>query len=251
MFIRQALALLLVFTLAFPVWASPTVVGNVASSESATVRGAALTPGSTVFSGDTIEVGPKGIARIALTGGAQVQVGGNSQVRLTKTSDTVQVTIDRGLAAFLTTEKSGVEAILGDATIRPANAMPAIAVINVRSPQEAVIAAQKGSLWITTAHDSKTVTLKEGEGAEVTLSQDKTQDNSPQTQTPEEEKKKKKKKPAGVIPPAGSTWTVGKVVTIALILGGVATAIGFLLGQSEVKLSQTEKCTAVSPFKCP
>lgn len=250
MFIRQALALLLVLMLTFPAWASPTVVGNVASSDSATVRGAGLTPGSTVFSGDTIAVGPKGTARIALTGRAQVEMGGNSQVRLTRTSDTVQVTIDRGLAAFLTTEKSGVEAILGDATIRPANAMPAIAVINVRSPQEAIIAAQKGSLWITTAHDSKTVTLKEGEGAEVTLSQDKTQDNSPQTQTPEEEKKKKKK-PAGIILPAGSTWTAGKVVTIALILGGVATAIGFLLGQSEVKLSQTVKCTAVSPFKCP
>ncbi len=51
--------------------------------------------------------------------------------------------------------------------------------------------------------------------------------------------------------PAGSTWTAGKVVTIALILGGVATAIGFLLGQNEVKLTQTQKCTAVSPFKCP
>jgi len=237
MFVRQALCLLLVATLAFPAWASSTVVGNVASSESATVRGTGLTPGSTVFSGDTIEVGPKGIARIALTGGAQVQLGGSSQVQLTKTSAAVQVTIDRGLAAFLTTEKSAVEAILGDATIRAASGTPAIGVVNVRSPREAVIAAQKGTLLISTAHDSKTVTLREGEGAKVTLA---------------DEEPKRKRRGAATLP-AGSapSWSAGKVVIIALILGGAATAIGFLLGQSEVQLSQQQKCVAVSPFRCP
>jgi hypothetical protein len=247
MFARQALALLLVLTLAFPAWAVPIVVGNVASSESATVRGTALAPGSTVFSGDTIEVGPKGIARLALTDGAQVQIAGDSQVRLTKTSDTIQLTVDRGLTAFLATEKSAIEALLGDATIRPANGTAAIGVINVRSPETAVIAAQKGTLLISTAHDSKTVTLREGQGAEVTLAQDNPQ------QTPEEKKKKKRggaAVPGGSAAPAGS-WSAGKVVIIAIILGGVATATGFLLGRSEVELTQQQKCLVVSPFRCP
>jgi hypothetical protein len=237
MFIRQVLALFLAFTLAFPAWATPTVIGNVSNSESATVRGTSLTPGSTVFSGDTIEVGPKGVARIALHGGAQVQVGANSQIRLTKTPDTVQVTIDRGLAAFLSTDKSGVEAILGDATIRPADGTAAVAVINLRSPQSAVIAAQKGTLLIRTAHDSKTVTLREGDGAEVTLAPENAQD-------------KHHKKGTGAAP-AGSSWSVGKVVIIAAILGGAATAIGFILGHNEVQLTEQQKCNVVSPFRCP
>ncbi len=237
---RQLLAWLLALTLASPAGAASTVVGNVASSESATVRGTALTPGSTVFSGDTIEVGPKGIARVALTDGAQVQMAGNSQVRLTKSSETIQLTIDRGLTAFLTTEKSALEALLGDATVRPAKGTAAIGVINVRSPETAVIAAQKGTLLISTAHDSKTVTLREGQGAEVTLAPDNPQ------QTPEEKKKKK----GGAAVPGGS-WSAGKVVIIAAILGGVATGIGFLLGQNEVELTQQQKCLAVSPFRCP
>jgi len=240
MFARQALVFLLVLTLAFPAWAAPTVVGNVASSESATVRGTALTPGSTVFSGDTIDVGPKGIARLALTDGAQVQMAGNSQVRLTKTSDTIQLTIDRGLTAFLTTEKSAIEALLGDATIRPANGTAAIGVINVRSPETAVIAAQKGTPLISTAHDSKTVTLREGQGAEVTLAPDNAQP------TPEEKKKRR----GGAAVPAGS-WSAGKVIIIGAILAGVATGVGFLLGRNEVDLTQQQKCLVVSPFRCP
>ena len=78
MFARQVLALLLVLLLAFPAWGDPNIVGSVASSQSATVRGTNLTPGSTIFSGDTIEVGAHGSAWITLPGGAQVQVAENS-----------------------------------------------------------------------------------------------------------------------------------------------------------------------------
>ncbi len=169
MFARQALALLLVLLLAFPAWGDPNVVGSVASSEAATVRGTNLTPGSTIFSGDTIEVGAWGSAWITLTGGAQVQVAENSQVRLMKTTASIQLTVDRGGASFRTLEKSPVEARLGDATIRSADGLPAVGLINVRNAQSAVIAAEKGTLVVTTAHDFKTVTLREGEGAEVIL----------------------------------------------------------------------------------
>ncbi len=229
---RQALAVILVLLIAFPAWGDLSVVGNVAGSQSATVRGASLTPGSTIFSGDTIEVGPHGSARIALTDGAQVQLAEQSQVRLAKSADKVQLTIDRGLASFRTAEKSGLEALLGDATIRSANAMPTVGIISVRSPQSAIIAAQKGALLISTAHDAKSLTLREGEAAEVKL-------------VPEQDKDKRKGAAAA---PAGS-WTAGKVVILAVILAGTVTGIGVLLGQSEVQLSQTEKQNAVSPFR--
>ena len=102
---RQALTLLLASVLASPAWGDPNVVGNISTSKAATVRGTTLRPGSTIFSGDTIGVGPQGGARITLTGGGQVQVAANSQVRLTKLTDRIQLIIDRGTASFRTVEQ--------------------------------------------------------------------------------------------------------------------------------------------------
>lgn len=169
MLTKQALALILFLILAVPAWANPIVVGSVSRSQAATVRGAELTPGHTIFSDDTIVVGMHGSAWIALTGGAQVQLGENSQVSLTKTTDRVQLTIDRGLASFRTAENSEFAALLGEATIRSANGMPAVGIISVRNPQSAIIAAKKGALLVSTAHDSKSVTLEEGQAVEIAL----------------------------------------------------------------------------------
>lgn len=234
MVVRQALALLMVLTLAFPAWGDANIVGSVASSQSATVRGAELTPGSTVFSGDTINVGTRGGARIALPGGAQVQMGENSQISLNRADGRIQLAIARGLVSFRTAEKAEVETLLADATIRSADGLPVIGIINWRSPNSAVVAAQKGVLLITTGDESKSLTLRAGEGAELTLAQDKDQEN---------EKNKKKRRAAG------GYWPASKVVAAALILGGAATAIGILLGRGEV--DQANKGNAISPFRFP
>jgi hypothetical protein len=238
---RNGLAVLLASLLAFPGYGDPSAVGSFTGGQSASIRGVSLSPGATVFSGDAIEVGTGGSARIALAGGSQVQVGQESQIRLEKTSNRVQLFIDRGIASFRTGGDSGVEALLADATIRSADGTPAVGIVQIRSPQAAVIAAQKGALVISIAHDGKNVVLREGDGAEVTLAQDTQQT---------EQQKNKKKKPAGVALPAGSMST-GKVVLIAAIIGGVATAIGLLLAQNETQQSDKDKCNAVSPFKCP
>src|SRR5574337_159087 len=103
---RKPLAATLVLLLAFPAWGEPSVVGNIASSQAATVRGTSVTPGSTIFSGDIIEVGARGSARLALVGEAQLQVAQNSQVRLTKTSEVIQVAVERGGISFRAAEKS-------------------------------------------------------------------------------------------------------------------------------------------------
>lgn len=234
---RQALTLLLASVLASPAWGDPNVVGNVSTSKAATVRGTTLRPGSTIFSGDTIEVGPQGGARITLTGGGQVQVAANSQVRLTKLTDRIQLIIDRGTASFRTVEQSPVEALLGDATIRSANGFPAVGIVSVRNAQSAMIAAQKGTLLVSTAHDSGSVTLREGEGAEVTL--------VPET---DEDKDKRKKKGGAV--PAGSL-TAGMIVKVAAILAIATTAIGFILGHYDPSHTTMQNCNAVSPFRCP
>jgi hypothetical protein len=231
---KQALTLLLTSVLAHPAWGNPNVVGNISTSKATAVRGTSVTPGSTIFSGDTIEVGPQGSAWIILTGGAQVQVDENSQVRLTKLTDRIQLTIDRGTASFRTVEQSPVEALLGDATIRSANSWPAVGIVSVRNAQSAMIAAQKGALLITTAHDSGSVTLREGETGEVTL-------------IPETDEERKKK--GGVIP-AGSL-TAGMTAKVTVILVALTTTIGFIRGHYDPSHTVTQNCNAVSPFRCP
>ncbi len=244
MFARQVLAVLLALLLALPAWGEPNVVGNVVSSRSASVRGASLTPGSTILSGDTIDVGPQGRAWITLARGAQVYVSENSLVSLAKTPDEIQLTVHRGGASFRTAEKSPVEALLGDATVRSADGLPAVGIINVRDSQSGVIAAEKGTLLITTEHDSKSVTLREGEGAEVTL--------VPQQDTDQEKEKKKKKRgaaAAGTVP--GGSLTAGKAVIIAAIVGGATVGIAVWLLNREPSNTVQSNCNAVSPFRCP
>jgi hypothetical protein len=236
MFSRQLLAVLLVLMLAFPAWASPNIVGNVSSSESATVRGTNLTPGSTILSGDAIEVGARGSAQILLVGGAQLRMLEDSQVRVTRTTDVIQVSVQRGVASFRTAENSSVEALLADATIRSADRLPAVGIISVRSPQSAMIAAEKGTLLITTAHDSKSVTLHEGDAAEVTL-------------VPEKAKDRDKDKGGGAVPAGASS--AARVVLIAIIVGGAITAAALLLGRGGTQLTTQQKCNSVSPFRCP
>ena len=236
MFSRQLLAVLLALVLAFPAWASPNIVGNVSSSESATVRGTNLTPGSTILSGDAIDVGARGSAQILLVGGAQLRMLEDSQVRVTRTTDVIQVSVQRGVASFRTAENSSVEALLADATIRSADGLPAVGIISVRSPQSAMIAAEKGTLLITTAHDSKSVTLHEGDAAEVTL-------------VPEKAKDRDKDKGRGAVP-AGAT-SAARVVLIAIIVGGAITAAALLLGRGGTQLTTLQKCNSVSPFRCP
>lgn len=217
MMAKQALVGLLVPVLAFAAVAVPSPLGNVTSSQAAYVRGVVLAPGSTIFSGDTIEVSAGGNARITLAGGAQIQLGEMSQIQLLRNNDKIQLAMGRGIVSFRTEGSAGAEALLADATIRPADGAPAVALIQVRSPDSAVIAAHKGSLVILTAHDGKSVTLREGDGVEVKMASD---DPPPQAS---------KKKPAGTAVP-GAPLASGKMIVYMALIAGAATAIGLLLG---------------------
>ena len=96
---KHLLAMAVLLFAAVSVSAKQAVVGSVLSSQGATVHGANLKAGSTIFSGDTIEVGPKGSAVIALPNGGQVQVSADSQVSLSKTADSIELSINKGHAS--------------------------------------------------------------------------------------------------------------------------------------------------------
>ncbi len=226
MALRKLLAGLLALLLAFPACADNSVVGTVVRSELANLQGARLVPGSTLFSGDSIQVDSGGAARILLADGALLQLAEGSLVRLMRAGANTQVIIERGGVALRSTQTAPVEAVLGDATIRPADAAPTVGIIHTRGPDGAWIVAEKGRLNLRLAHDGSVTTLREGEAAEVRLL----------AETP------------GAQGAPGGQTSARRVIILALILGGVATAIAALLANQE---PVTNNCNAVSPFRCP
>ena len=233
---RQAIAATFILLLAFPLWGRPKPIGHVASCHAATVRGASLTPGSTVFSGDSIEVADQGEASVALAGGSQVHLGENSRVCFTKTAEAVRVTVERGGMSFRTGDKAFVEALLGDLTIHPVNGAVTVATIQVRNPQSALIAAEQGTLLLRTSRGSRSLTLRPGEGVEVTLIPGNAAEST--------------RNGCSADPPPPGSWTAGTVAVVGVTLAGVTTAVGLLLRRKGRRLSDQDACNAVSPFRC-
>ena len=95
---RSAACLCIFLLLAVSVRAKPVPIGTVSSCKAASVHGTSLVPGSTIFSGDAIDVGPGGSAWIAVPGGDQVRVFENSAVIFTSNEKSIEVTVTRGLA---------------------------------------------------------------------------------------------------------------------------------------------------------
>ena len=244
MIVRRGLAVLLIAILAVPAAASPTKnspavsspIGTFSYSDSANVGGAGALAGTTVFSGDLIEVGPRGSAGILLNGGMQVRVSSASRLRLkelTGAKNEVEMEMFTGAAQFRSSETAQVVGRLADATVRAKGAKPAVGIISVLNRQRAIIGAEKGELLLSTAHDGRSVTLREGESVEVLLA-DPPAPGKPQ---------------AGA---AGASVMSGKVVAIiGIVAAGIAVGIDVKLAMDNKGLSDVEKQNLISPFKFP
>jgi hypothetical protein len=235
--LRKFLAFFLVAALAFPAWGeSSGVVGVAVDSSRTTVRGLPLAAGSTLFSGDDVSVDKKGDAKIALSGGGQVELLGNSAAMLTRAQTAVQMLLQRGSATFHSVPGSPVEALMADATIRAQGGRSAVALITMESADSAVVVAQKSALEIATAHDAGTLRVPEGSAARITLTseQDAGQNgqNGGQGTTP----------PA----PAGKRHKKRFALVVLLVGGGLTTA-GLILAHREPQV--TNVISEVSPFQ--
>lgn len=231
--VRQGLAVLLALFLACPVWAHPSdprVVGTAGTSQFATVRGSALLAGGTIFSGDRIDVKKNGVLAVAVAGGAQVRVGPESSVQFTRAGEKTVLEIGRGSAAFRIPDQAPFEAAMSGAILRAAGTEPLVSVVVVRNEKSAMIAVEKGTLAVASA--TKNFTLKEGEGAEVTL--------EPSPEPPQWGDGRKAK-----------TLSGRRIALFAIIAGGTITAIAIYLNTQDRGLSDTQKRNAVSPFRFP
>jgi hypothetical protein len=234
MVLRKGLAAFLVFVAISPAWGAAEPVGSVTSTNATSVRDTKLTAGSTVFNGDVLSVSDHGAAQIALSSGAQAEILGRSSVRLIKTADAIQVTVDRGQASFHTSGNKKITAMVADATVRPAGPAETAAIVQSLSATHAIVAAEKGSLLVTTAHDGKTITLNEGEAADFSATADPSQGTPP---------------PAGHSA-AGLSAISGHVLIWTVVIVGAAAAVSaYLVSRSENTPSTQQLQNEISPAK--
>ena len=145
MLCRKILVAIMVLVTVSPAWGGGEPLGSVVSSNEATVRDSALQARAPPFSSATSFPSRRAAgAQIAINGGGQAEVLSNSAVRLTKDGDKVQIVVDRGQASFRSSGATGMTALVGDVSVRPASGAETAAVIQSLSETHAVIAAQKG-----------------------------------------------------------------------------------------------------------
>jgi hypothetical protein len=231
--LRKILVGVLSVAIVSPAWGGGEPLGSITSSQNATVRDTKLMTGSTLFNGDVISVGEHGASQIALSGGAQAEILASSLVRIMKADNKIRIAVG-GQASFHTSGATNMELMVADATVRSGDNGASSAVIQSLSNTHAVIAAEKGALVFTTAHDGKSYTLREGEAADLSVAREEQQGGGPA--------------PAGKSAPRGVNNKKAVIWTVVILSAGVAIA-AYLLVRREVQLSPTQLGNEISPTK--
>ena len=229
--LRQLTAAFLIAFLASPAWTQAQVAGTIITSQSATTRDAPLLPGSTVFSGESVAVGQSGRAQIALSGGGRIEVLAASTVLLARNSAGVDFTIQRGAVSFMGAPAGAIETIWGDATIRPADPV-AVGLIHLESSDAITLAAIKGKLTISTAHDAKSVDVPEGSAVRIALAD---APGAPQDQ-------------GGAAPAGRAAPPIAKIAIIAFLIGAAFLAAFLLIASHEPTETTQQLASEISPY---
>jgi hypothetical protein len=228
---RQLTAAFLIAFIASPAWTQAPVAGTIVASQSATTRDAPLLPGSTVFSGESVAVGQSGRAQIALSGGGRIEVLADSTVLLARNSAGVDFTLQRGAVSFMGAPAGAIETIWGDATIRPADPV-AVGLIHLESSDAITLAAIKGKLTISTAHDARSVDVPEGSAVRITLAD---APDAPQNQ-------------GGAAPAGRAAPPIPKIAIIAFLIGAAFLAAFLWIAAHEPTETTQQLASEISPY---
>jgi hypothetical protein len=216
---RKFVALLLVSLIAIPGYGNPAAVGIVQGSTAAMVRGADLVQGTTVYSGDVVEVGSNGSAQIAFTGASQVMMLENTRVQFLSSAakEPVRVNVEDGYAKFRSTAAAPVVAMLGDATVRTENA-DGVGTVQIINSHSALISAVKGNLLISTMANPTITIVPEGMALTVQMVNDSSAQSGGSAGA------------SGTPPPANNNHKNRKIL-VGVIIVGAALGIGLAIEQ--------------------
>jgi hypothetical protein len=187
----------------------------------------ALSPGTTVYAGDRVDVGREGAALVALGRGSQVLVGEQSRLLLVERDSRIAAELESGRAS-LRLAGGHLAGVIGDAQVRAAGDA-AVANLGFASDTKAIIFAERGELLVTAEAIGEMVRLREGEALELTLAEPAQMQGDVE---PDAQRRR-------------------RVLVWGLVFGGAAGAAALAIALNRDKLSDKQKRDAVSPFQFP
>lgn len=178
---REIVAGVLAFCMAaMPLMGAPAeILGTIVTAEGASVWGAGVAPGTTVFSGDKLATSDAGSLQVR-TAAARFQLEKASIATIDRTQGIPSATLLRGAAVFSTANANAFALNVANAAIRPKSDIPTIGEVAVLSVKVLVVKCTRGALTITVGDDSREI--PEGSAYRVVL--DPTLSGDPQEQPP-------------------------------------------------------------------
>jgi hypothetical protein len=200
-----------------------SAVGQMQTKGTAEINGTPASPESTIFAGDRISTEKDTTVYLALSGGEQVLLPGESKALLRRADSQVTIRLERGALAVVGNASTSVVVEANGARIRASQA-GSIFEVAIHDRRLEVF-ARKGAALVEAA--DRTVAVPEGKRLDATM--------SPSAQQ-------------GVAPASGSFETF-------MLLTGVAAGIaGLAMGIAAITRPNPNDCKAVSPsgqVTCP
>jgi hypothetical protein len=145
----------------------PAVIGEVEISTSATLNGAPLPGGVTIFDGDVVATGPNGEAVVRLLPDDEVVLNEKTSVAFSKAQDRVRLILRRGTLVLQNNGKGPVAVVTPKFVIQPAQPGNARLYVGLMADQSTYIEASQGNMLIVDESSGKSYLLLEGQNTLV------------------------------------------------------------------------------------
>ncbi len=132
-------------------------LGLVAKAQNALVGNAALTEGSTIFSGDELSTGDGGSLLLRI-GSLALELQASSAVHIYKTPYGAIVELDRGTVVYTTPGNTeNIVIVANDVRVTPASSYPDFGRVSIDDPCNVTVFSQRGQANVQTGNDSHLV----------------------------------------------------------------------------------------------
>ncbi len=141
-----------------PVWGATTTgaLGTVVSSEGASVGGAGVAVGTTIFDGDRLSTADMGSMQLR-TQAARFLLSAASAATVNEDGGMPMATLLRGSGTFSTSNANAFALNALTAVIKPQSDAPTIGQVTVLGEKQLLVKSIRGSLTITVGDDSRVI----------------------------------------------------------------------------------------------
>jgi hypothetical protein len=173
-------AILISSLLMTPVWgASAGALGTVVASDRASLGGAGVAVGTTVFAGDNLSTADEGSVQLR-AGAARFLLGASSAATVNEDGGMPEATLLRGSATFSTASAKAFALNASTAVIRPKSDEPTIGQVTMVDKKQLMVKCTRGALTITVGDDSRVI----AEGSAYRIVLDPSESEEAQNQPP-------------------------------------------------------------------